>query len=100
MLRNLFLAAGTFLILFGLYKIVFSPPGLYWSYGGGNTTSTPASFALVALSEPVLLVLGGMGMMLGAIAAAAARSGEAASGGGLRRRDDHQQHGLESQEPR
>ncbi|MFF3445439.1 hypothetical protein [Streptosporangium sp. NPDC002721] len=95
MLRNLFLAAGTFLILFGLYKIVFFPPGLYWSYGSGNTTSTPASFALVALSEPVLLVLGGIGMMLGAIAAAT-RNGKAASGGGLPLRDDHQQHGLGS----
>lgn len=82
MLRNLFLAAGTFLILFGLYKIVFSPPDLYWSYSGGNTTSTPASFALVALSAPVLLVLGGIGMMLGAIAAAITRNGKAASGSG------------------
>ncbi|WP_449062702.1 hypothetical protein [Planomonospora algeriensis] len=96
MLRNLFLTAGTLLILTGLYKIVFSPPGLYWSYGGGNESSTPASFALVALSEPLLLVFGGTGMMLGAIAAAITPNGKTASGGGLRLRDDQQRHEPES----
>ncbi|MFD1538134.1 hypothetical protein [Nonomuraea guangzhouensis] len=96
MLRNLFLGAGTLLILVGVGMIVFDPPGLFYSSDGrGTTTSTPTSFALVALSEPVLLVVGGVGMMLGAIAAAGTCNGQAASGRGTRLRGDRQSEPVE-----
>ncbi|GAA4184416.1 hypothetical protein GCM10022252_13260 [Streptosporangium oxazolinicum] len=77
--RNLFLVAGTFMVLGGVGITLFDAPSLYWNTRG---VSTPASFVLVALSKPVVLVLGGLGMMLGSIAAALGCPRTTVSGGG------------------
>ncbi|MGW3364615.1 hypothetical protein ACWDOR_16915 [Streptosporangium canum] len=80
MLRNLFVGAGTLLILAGVVMGFFDPPELFWNTSAG--ISTPTSFALVELIKPLLLVIAGVGMMLGGLAFATMNRGKDASGEG------------------
>ncbi|WP_143591708.1 hypothetical protein [Thermoactinospora rubra] len=46
--------------------IIFSATNLYWNSQG---ISTPTSFVIAVLAKPIILVLGGTGLMIGSIAA-------------------------------